>query len=62
MLSWWYCLTCVAGSTENAKASLAQGHTDRTGHPTMGTTVRATWLKKMQTPAGTREGAPTDGT
>lgn len=55
-MSYWYCLECVAGSTENAKATLAQGHTDRTGHPTMGTTIRATWLAQMQKTATAREG------
>lgn len=56
MTSWWYCLTCVAGSTENAKATLAQEHTNRTGHPTMGTTIRATWLAQMQKAATARDG------
>lgn len=56
MNSYWYCLECVAGSTENAAASLAQGHTKRTDHATMTTTRRAKWLEEMRKTATEREG------
>ena len=56
MTSWWYCLECVAGSTENAASTLAQQHTERTDHATMGTTIRATWLTQMQKTATARNG------
>lgn len=57
MTTYWFCLECVAGSTENATSTLAQQHTQRTGHATMGTTVRATWMAKMRVSADKRGGA-----
>lgn len=56
MTSYWYCTVCVAGSTENAAATLAQDHTKRTQHATMTTMSRTLWLKEMQRSAEDRRG------
>jgi hypothetical protein len=54
MRTYWWCQQCVAGGTENAASTMAQGHTKRTQHPTMGTTNRRLWLTKMRSAQGRR--------